>query len=512
MQANLTHPVTFDHLNLQVLADGEHSVPTALRITTNDGGNVLVHLPAVKDVDKKGAVADMPVSFKAVTGSVIRFTVEAVRQEATINWYSEQPIVLPFAIASIGLPGVHFTPENPAAQIPGVCRDNLMTVDGQPVWLKVTGTVGTAENLGGLRVSGCGPDAKGIHLGAGTHTVVTQWGKLTGLDLDRLVFDSAPGGAAEPLLASGDLRPVPGTLAGGGVAALPAPTVRVVSSSATNARLSVTGASGPFWLVLGQSVNAGWTAHVAGGPSLGGSTLIDGFANGWYVEPHGQSFTVDLTWTPQHEVDIALVVSAISILACLLLAFVPWRRLPRRRRQSGPRRHLGRRRGASVGEAGTAEATETFDGRWPATLGPPWLADGRPAGLLESLAVAAVAGGICLLVLPPSSDAAGRGSRCRCDPRLRQVRGHSDRAEPRCAGGCHRRRSRHRGGTDDQSLPARRPLAGEFLGHQRRRFHRLRGPCGRLSRRDRPATGGCPWRGRGSVGGCPSPGGPVGRR
>ncbi len=403
MQANLTHPVTFDHLNLQVLADGEHSVPTALRITTNDGGNVLVHLPAVKDVDKKGAVADMPVSFKAVTGSVIRFTVEAVRQEATINWYSEQPIVLPFAIASIGLPGVHFTPENPAAQIPGVCRDNLMTVDGQPVWLKVTGTVGTAENLGGLKVSGCGPDAKGIHLGAGTHTVVTQWGKLTGLDLDRLVFDSAPGGAAEPLLASGDLRPVPGTLAGGGVAALPAPTVRVVSSSATNARLSVTGASGPFWLVLGQSVNAGWTAHVAGGPSLGGSTLIDGFANGWYVEPHGQSFTVDLTWTPQHEVDIALVVSAISILACLLLAFVPWRRLPRRRRQSGPRRHLGRRRGASVGEAGTAEATETFDGRWPATLGPPWLADGRPAGLLESLAVAAVAGGICLLVLPPSA-------------------------------------------------------------------------------------------------------------
>ena len=75
------------------------------------------------------------------------FTVEAVRQRTTINWYSAQPIVLPFAIASIGVPGLHFTPENPAAQIPAVCRDDLMTVDGTPVWLKVTGTVGTAEAL-----------------------------------------------------------------------------------------------------------------------------------------------------------------------------------------------------------------------------------------------------------------------------------------------------------------------------------------------------------------------------
>jgi hypothetical protein len=428
MQANLTHPVTFDHLNLQIVADREHSVPTELRITTNEGGNVLVHLPAISDADKPGAVADVPVSFKAVTGTVLRFTVEAVRQEKTINWYSEKPIVLPFAIASIGVPGVHFTPENPKSQIPAVCRDNLMTIDGKPVWLKVTGAVGTAEKLGGLQVSGCGPDAKGIHLGPGAHTVVTKWGELTGLNLDRLVFDSAAGGPAEPLLANGDLRPVPGTLAGGGSAALAAPTVRLVSSTATSAHLNVSGASKPFWLILGESVNPGWRAQIVGGSSLGGSTLIDGYANGWYVNPHSGSFAVDLTWEPQKEVDVALVASAFAIFVCLLLAFVPWRRFSGRRRRG---RHAPGAAGAGgtgdvgvlvdggAGEAGEAgevlaetgasppvassavKAGGTFEGGWEATLGPPWLAGDRPAGLLTCLAVGAVVFALCLLVLPP---------------------------------------------------------------------------------------------------------------
>jgi hypothetical protein len=238
---------------------------------------------------------------------------------------------------------------------------------------------------------------------------VTQWGKLTGLDLDRLTFDSAPGGAAEPPLSNGNLRPVAGTLAGGGSAALPTPAVKVVSSSATGARLSVTGASGPFWLVLGESVNAGWKAGIVGGPSLGGSTLIDGFANGWYVDPHSGSFVVDLSWTPQREVDIALVASALAILACLLLAFVPWGRLSIRRRRPSPgwpsrRRHaVGASPAAGATGAGShADPKDPFDGGWPATLGPAWLADGGPAGPLASLVVAVAVGALGVLLLPPA--------------------------------------------------------------------------------------------------------------
>jgi hypothetical protein len=449
MQANLTHPVTFDHLNLQVLADGAHSVPTELRITATDGNhisNVLVHLPAVKDVNKPGAVATIPISFKPMTGSVLRFTVEAVRQVTTINWYSTKPIVLPFAIASIGVPGVRFTPENPAARIPAVCRDDLMTIDGKPVWLQVTGTVGTAEDGDGLQVSGCGPDANGIKLDAGTHHLVTQWGKLTGLDLDRLVLDSSPGGAAEPLLADGDARPVAGTLGGGGSVALPTPKVHVLSTTATTAKLSVTGATGPFWLVLGESINTGWQAQIVGGPSLGGATLIDGYSNGWYVADRTGSFDVDLAWTPQHVVDIALAVSGVSIALCIVLGFVPWGRLRRRRRARPSHRAVGAgahakgRRALSAEEATVAAAparagpdgatsgvveaepgaaaepdgAEALDpevpsndgvagplaGGWPATFGKPWLADGRPASIVACLFAALAAGGSTALVIP----------------------------------------------------------------------------------------------------------------
>ena len=37
------------------------------------------------------------------------------------------------------------------------------------------------------------------------------------------------------------------------------------------------------WLVLGQSQSRGWKATTSHGVALGSSTLIDGYANGWYL-------------------------------------------------------------------------------------------------------------------------------------------------------------------------------------------------------------------------------------
>ena len=213
MQASLTHEVSFDHLELKVIADGRHSVPSAIRITTNTGGDELVPIPPIKDRKGANAVVSVPVRFPKLSGSTIRFTIEAVRRVTTTNWYTQKPIVMPVAIAEIGLPGVRFSPEPTGAAIPAVCTDKLLRVDDRPVWLKITGTVATAEKLEGLNISGCGPDAKGIDLGAGTHSLNTTWGKLTGFDIDRLVLDSAPGGSALGPLGGGSALPAPGTIA-----------------------------------------------------------------------------------------------------------------------------------------------------------------------------------------------------------------------------------------------------------------------------------------------------------
>ena len=82
-------------------------------------------------------------------------------------------------------------------------------------------------------------------------------------------------------------------------------------------RVEVPAGSDPFWLVLGQSLSAGWSAKVAGGPSLGAPTLIDGFANGWWVQPDGAPMTIEIAWTPQRTVWIALLVSGLWFLLLL---------------------------------------------------------------------------------------------------------------------------------------------------------------------------------------------------
>jgi hypothetical protein len=76
----------------------------------------------------------------------------------------------------------------------------------------------------------------------------------------------------------------------------------------------------PFWLVLGQSLNDGWTAELGDGTSLGEPRLVDGFANGWAIDPEGPTtLTVKLRWTPQRVVWAGMTVSVLAILACLML-------------------------------------------------------------------------------------------------------------------------------------------------------------------------------------------------
>jgi hypothetical protein len=410
MQASLTHSVTFDHLDLQLIADGRHSVPTEIRITTNTGGDELVTVPPVRDRKTIDSVVSVPVSFPKLTGSTIRFTIEAVRQVTTINWYTQKPIVMPVGIAEIGLPGVRFSPETASDSIPAVCTSKLLRIDGRPVWLKVSGTVGAAEKLQNLTVSGCGPDAKGIVLGPGNHTVDATWGKITGWNLDRLVLDSAPGGAALPPLVNGDAAPAPGTIGTSSTPPIATPTVRVLGSSATSARLEVQGATRPFWLVLGESLNAGWEASGPGGRSLGAPQLIDGYANGWYVTPpRSASFIVTLRFGPQRMVTPAILVSGATLAVCLVLGFVPF----------GPIRRRLRRRGAHSAEvAADRGGTAALDAdrrkaearavlapllEEPPLLGVPFADGGRSPGWLACILVATACGAVSAAVLPPPS-------------------------------------------------------------------------------------------------------------
>ncbi len=208
LEVNLPRPVRLDHLDLQVVADGRHSVPTSVRVTACDtlpvsshcvpdaSNSVELALPQIPDGRSQGNTVSVPLRFRPLTGRFLTFTFTGVRTETSVNYYSESPLAMPLGIAELGIPGVKVPA--PPASIPAVCTDKLLTVDSKPVWVKISGPSAAALDGGQLPISLCGPEARGLTLGSGTHTVVATYGHAsgahsTGWDLNQLTFDSRAG-------------------------------------------------------------------------------------------------------------------------------------------------------------------------------------------------------------------------------------------------------------------------------------------------------------------------------
>ena len=319
LEFGLSQPVSFDHLDLQVLNDGRHSLPSRITISTPSGDRTVdLDVPPVGTGRSPNATTVIPVHFRALSGSQVRVTIDAVRPVRALDYYSTYAgltDILPVGIAELGLPGV-VQPAAPAG-IPAVCSAGLLRIDGRPVDVEVTGS--TAAALGGdqLTIRPCGNSVSGIALGAGRHTLTTSARLPLGWSIDQVWLGSGSDGTAAPV-----------DSAGAGSAA--SPPVTVSHQDRTSVTMSVRGTGQPFWLVLGQSFSSGWHA-MAGGRSLGAPHLIDGYANGWYVPAlaAGQTLVVHFEWVPQRIVWIAIGTSAAAVLLCALLAVVSRRRGPR---------------------------------------------------------------------------------------------------------------------------------------------------------------------------------------
>ncbi len=388
---NLVKPVTFDHLDLNVVADGRHSVPTVITVATEHGSRRL-NLPPLADANAAGATVGVPLTFPSLTGEHLTITFDAVRLEYTTDYYSQSPNALPIAIAEVGIPGVEASPL--PGTVPSTCRGDLVTIDGQPLWLQVSGSTNAALARQALAVTLCGPDAGGLHLGPGHHALASTPGSTTGLDIDRLAFDSAPGGGSET---TANNLLVPPTVA-------PSPVVRIEHQNATSYRLAVQGFPGrPAGneLVLGQSLNRGWTATAVGANgqrvALGAPMLIDAFANGWNLENpklaplvENGTLQVELRWTPQSRVNIALVISILTALVCLVLAFGF-----RRRRKT---RSLDDGRMADEGLLWSVRPSGGSPASWPVTVTGA-VAVALVGGAISSWTTGLVAGAFTLVVL-----------------------------------------------------------------------------------------------------------------
>jgi len=301
-------PVSVDGLDLTLVADGRHSVPTRLTIEPAGGAPFAVDVPAVADGAEPVHVATVPVRFPAaVTTSGLRVTVEAVRPVTSQEYFSLSQIELPVAIAELGIPGVQAASANGA--LGTECRTDLVEIDGRPIGVRISGLAPAAEARGALTLEACGADAAGVSVDAGRVTVRTASGRTTGLDVDRLALASGIGGGprTEALLGVQGGRRGPET------------TVDAHDGRSYDVRVRAPDA--PFWLVFSQSYNDGWQAELADGTSLGSPTLVNGMANGWLVDPKGTGdVVVHVRWTPQGRVWVGLGLTALGVLLCLVLA------------------------------------------------------------------------------------------------------------------------------------------------------------------------------------------------
>ncbi len=315
------HPIRVDHLDLQLVADGRHSVPTQLTIEPDGDASraVKVNIPPVADRHTPNATVSVPVTLPtSVTGRVLRITVTGARAVREKDWYSNSYAKAPVAIAELGIPGERMA-SAPTAFDSG-CRTDLLTIDGRPVPLRVTGTATDAVARKLLTVSSCGTP---VTLAAGDHVLATGIGRHLGIDIDQLALASDKGGAALPLRA---------LLTDRAASATSGPKVVTRHQGRTGYDLEVPTADAPFWLAADQSWSTGWHASVNGKP-LPAPQVIDGYGNGWLIDPavygHGP-LRIHVSWQPQGTVWIAIWVSVIAVIVAIaLLIFSRGRRRQR---------------------------------------------------------------------------------------------------------------------------------------------------------------------------------------
>ncbi len=304
---------SIDHVDLQVVTDDRHSVPTRLRISAGGEAREL-DLPPL-DPGEDGAVTEVPLDFPALEGDTFRVTILEVRRSTTTDWYSGGAAVLPVALAELGLPGVRRG--DPADEVTDRCFAELLAIDGEDVEVRLDGSTEDAEARLPLALEACnGPVAL-----EGDTEVIARPGRDTGIDIDSLVLSSGPGGAAVP-------PGVTGTVA-------PGPELDVATPQRLEYEVSAE-ADEPFWLAVGESYSPEWATTVEGG-SIAGHTVVSGFANGWLVEPDGDGpVTIGVSWPPQRLVWVALAISVIALIACLVVLVVDPRRRPGSGRDGAP--------------------------------------------------------------------------------------------------------------------------------------------------------------------------------
>ena len=271
---------------------GDFSPVTLLTFTDAEGSfDLVVPSPGAAGPTTTDLALPRPVSLAGFS-----IQIADVEARTTIDRRFGEPVVLPAAIAEIRFDGVS-PAVAPLSVITADCRTDLLTLDGRPVGVSYTADPDALLAGDPLDVTLC--EASDV-LTTGEHDLVAP--NTSGLQVDRVVI-------AEPEQVDDSTVIVP----------------TAISMSRTERVVEVPPCPNGCWLVLGEGFNTAWSAS-ADGSALNDPQLVDGNANGWYLEPSSSARTVTMSWTAQRPLSVALVVSLLSVLALGALVIIDRRR------------------------------------------------------------------------------------------------------------------------------------------------------------------------------------------
>jgi arabinofuranan 3-O-arabinosyltransferase len=312
LRVHLTQPTTLSTFSITVINDGYHMIPKTMTVSNGTTAeSFTLPITVAHPTGHLNTTQTFSVHVPPLTGSSFTFTVTQIGVVQIVDRVNGGPNYPSLGIADIDMPGVSagITPAN----FDSGCRSDLVSVDGQPFPVRVTGTTTNALDQNQLQVTSCASPT--IRLAAGMHSISSTAGYLTAININNIVLTSPTTGSVGP----------PSTIV----------TKRASWYGQTVVRSSVGPADGGRWLVLAQSYAQGWHAEL-NGHDLGPATLIDGASMGWRLPATiPKSEAVAFVWQPQQTVLYALIVSALALAFTLFLAITDWPRRRRRRAVAG---------------------------------------------------------------------------------------------------------------------------------------------------------------------------------
>ena len=241
------------------------------------------------DPDANG-MSRVPITPPLPAGPV-EIRISSIDAETTIDRRFGDVVELPVSITEVRFAGAPALAPLGTESTTVECA-TLATIDGRDVEATVTVEGDAWLDGGSLLVEPCQAT---LALGSGDHVLASVDGVL---QIDRVVLDDRLASAVD------DIGSRPATVE--------------LDRDRFGGRYEVESCPSGCWFTFGEGFNEGWSATIDG-VDLGPPTLIDGGFNGWWIAPTDTAVAIDVSWTVRRPLTIALILSAVAALGCLLV-------------------------------------------------------------------------------------------------------------------------------------------------------------------------------------------------